>query len=126
MSDTARGVSVGALTATDTMGVEAGSIRRMIGSSISRGSSPRTAATLPRMSCDAFRVGTPTLNCTTIVESPSCDVDSMCRTPSTVFTASSMNFVTSRSTVSGDAPVYLVVTVTTGNSTSGKRSTLSA
>jgi hypothetical protein len=38
----------------------------------------------------------------------------MWRTPSTVLTASSMNFVTSRSTVSGDAPVYRVVTVTTG------------
>ena len=126
MSDTARGVSVGAFTATETIGVEAGSIRRMIGSSISRGSSPRIAATLPRMSCEAFSVGTPTLNCTTTLDSPSCDVDSMWRTPSTVLTVSSMNFVTSRSTVSGDAPVYRVVTVTTGNSTSGKRSTFSA
>ena len=126
MSETARGVSVGAFTATETIGVEAGSIRRMIGSSISRGSSPRIAATLPRISCEAFSVGTPTLNCTTMLDSPSCDVDSMWRTPSTVFTVSSMNFVTSRSTVSGDAPVYRVVTVTTGNSTSGKRSTFSA
>ena len=50
----------------------------------------------------------------------------MWRTPSTVLTASSIFFVTSRSTVSGDAPVYRVVTVTTGNSTSGKRSTFSA
>jgi hypothetical protein len=77
MSDTARGVSVGAFTATETIGVDAGSILRIIGSSISRGNSPRMAATLPRMSCDAFSVGTPMLNWTTMVESPSCEVDSM-------------------------------------------------
>ncbi len=53
MSDTARGVSVGALTATDTIGVDAGSMRRMIGSSISRGSSPRIAATF--RGCPATR-----------------------------------------------------------------------
>ncbi len=84
------------------------------------------AATFPRMSCDALSVGTPMLKFTTMVDNPSWDVDSMCRTPSTVLTDSSIFFVTSRSTVSGDAPVYLVVTTTTGNSTSGKRSTFSA
>ena len=84
------------------------------------------AATLPRMSWEALSVGTPMLNCTTMLERPSCEVDSMCRTPSTVFTASSMSLVTSRSTVSGDAPWNRVVTVTTGNSTSGNRSTFSA
>ena len=105
MSETARGVSAGALIATDTIGVAAGSMRWMIGSSISRGSSPRIAATLPRMSCDAFSVGTPMLKLTTMVDSPSWEVDSMWRTPSTVLTASSIFFVTSRSTVSGDAPV---------------------
>ncbi len=105
MSDTARAVSDGASIATDTIGIALGSMRRMIGSSISRGRSPRMAATLPRMSCDAFSVGTPMLKFTMTVDSPSCDVDSMWRTPSTVFTASSISFVTSRSTVSGDAPV---------------------
>ena len=104
MSDTARGVNVGASIATDTIGIAAGSMRRMIGSSISRGSSPRMAATFPLISCDAFSVGTPMLKFTTMLDSPSCELDSMWRTPSTVFTASSIFFVTSRSTVSGDAP----------------------
>ncbi len=104
ISDTARGVSAGASTATDTIGAALGSIRWMMGSSISRGRSPRIAATLPRMSCDAFSVGTPMLNCTTMLDRPSCEPDSMWRTPSTVLIDSSIFLVTSRSTVSGDAP----------------------
>ena len=105
-------------TLTHTMDSPDGSHR-----SISRGSSPRIAATLPRMSCDALSVGTPMLKLTTMLDSPSCELDSMWRTPSTVLTVSSIFLVTSRSTVSGDAPSYRVVTVTTGNSTSGNRST---
>ena len=63
------------------------------------------------------------LVCTTIVERPSCDVDSMWRTPSTVFTASSMRFDTWVSTSSGAAPRNVVVIVTIGNSIFGNRST---
>ena len=37
-------------------------------------------------------------------ESPSCEVDSTWRMPWTVLTDSSIFFVTSRSTVSGEAP----------------------
>ena len=47
----------------------------------------------------------PRLNSTTMVEKPSVDVDWICLTPSTVFTCSSIFFVTSRSTDWGLAPV---------------------
>jgi hypothetical protein len=62
---------------------------------------------------------------TMMFETPSCEVDSMCRTPCTVLMLSSIFFVTSRSTASGAAPGYTVVTVTIGNSTSGNWSTRS-
>ena len=63
------------------------------------------AATLPRMSWEATWVETPTRNSTTMLERPSWEVDSTCRMPSTVLMASSIFFVTSRSTASGVAPV---------------------
>ena len=98
------GDSPGASTATEMTGMAAGSMRWTIGSSISRGSWPRMAATLPRMSWAATWVELPMWKMTTMFESPSCEVDSMVLTPSTVLTASSMRLVTSRSTVSGLAP----------------------
>ena len=58
MSVAAGGERLGAFTVTDTMGIAPGSIRWTMGSSISRGSSPRMEATFPRMSCDATWVGT--------------------------------------------------------------------
>ena len=65
-------------------------MRWTIGSSISRGSSPRIAATLPRMSCEATWVETSRWKKITMFERPSCDVDSTCRMPSTVLIASSI------------------------------------
>ena len=80
------------------------SIRWTIGSSISRGRSPRIAAILPRTSCEALTAETSSWNSTTMFERPSCEIDSMWFTPSTVLISSSIFFVTSRSTVSGPAP----------------------
>ena len=100
----AAGESPGAFTDTDTMGRAPGSMRWTMGSSISRGRSPRIPATLPRMSCEATWVETSRLKNTTMFDSPSCDVDSTCLMPWTVLIDSSMRFVTSRSTVSGEAP----------------------
>ena len=80
------------------------SMRWTIGSSISRGSSPRSAAILPRTSSEAATAETSSWNSTTMFERLSWEIDSMWRTPSTVLIASSILFVTSRSTVSGPAP----------------------
>jgi hypothetical protein len=94
----------GALTETDTMGSAFASSRCTTGSSISRGRRPRMDATLPRTSWEATWVETPTRNCTMMLESPSWEVDSTWRMPSTVLIDSSIFFVTSRSTASGVAP----------------------
>ena len=61
-------------------------------------------ATLPRMSWLATWVGISRWKRITMLESPSCDVLSTCLIPSTVLIDSSIFFVTSRSTVSGEAP----------------------
>ena len=98
------GVRPGAFTPTDTIGIIPKSIRWTIGSSISRGSSPRIAAILPRTSWEAVTAETSMSNSITMFETPSCEIDSMWFTPSTVLISSSIFFVTSRSTVSGPAP----------------------
>ena len=91
-------------TPTETIGIMPKSMRWTIGSSISRGRSPRIAAILPRTSCEALTAETSSWNSTTMFERPSWEIDSMCLTPSTVLISSSIFFVTSRSTVSGPAP----------------------
>ena len=98
------GESPGAFTPTERIGIMPKSIRWMIGSSISRGRSPRIAEILPRTSCEALIAETSSWNSTTMFERPSWEIDSMCFTPSTVLISSSIFFVTSRSTVSGPAP----------------------
>ena len=60
-----------------------------------------------------------------ICEIPSEETELNSRMPSIVLICSSRTSVTSVSTVSGEAPSRIVVTVTKGNSTSGFRSTLS-
>ncbi len=94
----------GAFTPTERIGIAPKSIRWTIGSSISRGSSPRIAEIFPRTSCEALMAETSSWNSTTMLDRPSCEVDSMCFTPSTVLISSSIFFVTSLSTVSGPAP----------------------
>jgi hypothetical protein len=92
------------LTATEMTGWAPTSKRWITGSWISRGSSPRIDATLPRTSWLAMAVGTSSRNRMTIVDTPSWDVLSTCLIPWTVLIASSIFLVTSRSTVSGEAP----------------------
>ena len=94
----------GASRPIERTGICPKSIRWTIGSSISRGRSPRMAAILPRTSWEALMAETSSWNSTTMLERPSCEIDSMCFTPSTVLISSSIFFVTSRSTVSGPAP----------------------
>ncbi len=104
ISVAACGVRPGASTDTETIGSALASSRWTTGSSISLGSRPRIAATLPRMSWDATWVETPTRNITMMLERPSCEVDSTWRMPCTVLIDSSIFLVTSRSTASGVAP----------------------
>ena len=94
----------GASTPIETIGIWAKSMRWTIGSSISRGRSPRIAEILPRTSWEALIAETSSWNSTTMFERPSWEIDSMCFTPSTVLISSSIFLVTSRSTVSGPAP----------------------
>jgi len=108
--------------ATDTMGTAAKSSLLMMGSSIPWGRSPRMAPILDRASCEASLILTPSSNSTTTVETPSRDVDVTCLTPEMGLTASSIRLVTSRSTVSGDAPGNTVTMDRTGISTSGNMS----
>ena len=56
---------------------------------------------------------------------PSLEYEKTRFTPAIEFTSRSIRLVTSRSTTSGEAPGYSVWTATNGNSTFGKRSTLS-
>ena len=110
-SSSATRVSAGTGTVSEvsvsvTMGRSAGSKREMTGSSISRGSSWRLALIASRTSCDAcctsFSNSKKTMNCAY----PSI-AEAMVRFPSMPLmekSASSMGSITSRSTVSGEAP----------------------
>ena len=76
----------------------------MIGSSIPWGRSPRMALILARASWEASLILTSRLNSTTTLETLSREVEMTCLTPEMGLTASSIRLVTSRSTVSGEAP----------------------
>ena len=91
-------------TATDTMGMRVEVDALDDGLFHVRGNSARIALILACASCCAVGDADPQLNSTTTMESPSVVVEEMCRTPGMVLSASSMRLVTSRSTVSGDAP----------------------
>ena len=112
-------------TARETTGIAEKSSFWMMGSSIPCGSSPRMAAILARASWDASLIRISSWNCTTTVETLSRDVDITCLTPAIGLTASSIRLLTSRSTLSGEAPGNLVTMVITGISTSGNMSTAS-
>ena len=71
---------------------------------MSLGNSARMELILACASCWAVAMRVPRRNSTTTTEMPSVEVEEMWRTPEMVFSASSMRLVTSRSTVSGDAP----------------------
>jgi len=109
-------------TASETTGIAEKSSFWMIGSSIPLGRSPRMALTLARASWEASLIRTSSRNSTMTVDTLSRDIETTCLTPAIGFTASSIRLLTSRSTVSGDAPGYFVTMVITGISTSGNMS----
>jgi hypothetical protein len=90
--------------ATLNTGWLAGSKREMRASLTSSRSSGLTSATFSRTSSAALRPSTSSLNCTTTSELPSYERENIESMPATVLTASSTFFVTSASTISGDAP----------------------
>ena len=112
-------------TARDTIGAAAKSSFWMIGSSIPSGSSPRMAAILARASWAPSFSFTSSWNWTMTVETLSREIERTFFTPAIGLTASSIRLLTSRSTLSGEAPGNFVTMVTTGISTSGNMSTAS-
>ena len=72
-----------------------------------------------RASCETSLIFTSRLNSTMTDERPSREIELTCLTPAIGLTASSIFRLTSRSTVSGEAPGYSVMIESTGISTSG-------
>ena len=93
------------------------------GGSVSLGNWPRMAETRSRISCAPTSPFFSSTKVTKTWETPSAEVERSSSIPLTVFTASSMRLVTWVSTSSGEAPRKVVVTVTVGKSTLGKKST---
>ena len=91
-------------TATLKMGTLCGSKREMRGSLTSSRRFGRISATFSRTSSAALRPSTSRLNSTMTTEVPSYEREYSELMPATVLTASSTFFVTSLSTISGDAP----------------------
>ena len=75
------------------------------------------------MSCAAWSASISSANCAITSDTPSVEVDVSVSRPLTVLTASSIFWVTSVSTASGDAPGYGVTIVISGKSTLGNLST---
>ena len=94
----------GESSATLKIGTLCGSKREMRGSLTSSRSSGRINATFSRTSSAALRPSTSRLNSTITTEVPSYEREYSELMPATVLTASSTFFVTSLSTISGDAP----------------------
>ena len=114
-----RGDMVVDWTASEMIGIALKSNFSMTGSFIPSGSSRRTALIFARASCETSLTFTSRLNSTMTDDSPSREIELTCLTPAIGLTASSIFLVTSRSTVSGDAPGYSVMIDSTGISTSG-------
>ncbi len=114
-----RGDIAGDCTASEITGIALKSNFWMTGSFIPSGSSRRTPLIFARASCDTSLTFTSRLNSTMTDDSPSRETETTCLTPAIGFTASSIFRLTSRSTVSGDAPGYSVMIDSTGISTSG-------
>jgi|GEM_PF-3985056 len=91
-------------TATLKIGTLCGSKREMRGSLTSSRNSGRISATFSRTSSAALRPSTSRLNSTITTEVPSYEREYSVLMPATVLTASSTFFVTSASTISGEAP----------------------
>src|SRR5262245_16471508 len=89
------------------------------GSSTSTGSSGLARATLSRTSCTLVSMSYASANSRWTRERPCEEVEEMLRTPSMELSCSSRTSVTSRSTVSGEAPRSSVTTIAKGKSMSG-------
>ncbi len=96
------------------------------GGSVPSGRSARIVLTLSRTSCIPTSPFFDRRNCTVTIETPSVVTDRSSSIPETVLMMSSIGLVTVVSIVSTLAPGRTVVTVQTGKSTSGKRSTPSS
>ena len=98
----------------------------MIGGSVPSGRSARIVLTLSRTSCVPTSPFFESRNCTVTIETPSWVVDRSSSMPETVLMMSSIGLVTEVSISSTLAPGSTVVTVQTGKSTLGNRSTPSS
>ena len=106
-------------TAREMTGIAAKSNFWMTGSFMVSGRSRRMALIFALASCETSLTFTSSSNSTMTDERPSRDTELTCFTPEIELTASSIFRLTSRSTVSGDAPGYSVMIDRTGISTSG-------
>ncbi len=109
-------------SARETIGRSLGSKRVRIGSSISRGRSPRIPEIASRMSCVACCRSLSKSKMTMIDAKLSSACELMSSTPEMLEIASSMGSTISRSTPSGEAPGYGIEMATTGGLTSGNSS----
>ena len=113
-------------TAIVITGIEPVSNLSMIGDSVPSGRSARIVLTLSRTSCVPTSPFFDSRNCTVTIETPSIVVDRSSSMPETVLMMSSIGLVTVVSISSTLAPGSTVVTVQTGKSTFGNRSTPSS
>src|SRR6185312_4990298 len=121
------GGMVSDVSVSDTTGISLGSSRLNTGSFISVGRSSRLDEIASRMSCDACWMSLSYSNTTRNCASPSVDVDVVrCQSmPVIDENASSIGSTTSRSTTSGDAPGYEMLTAIIGCWISGNSSVCS-
>jgi hypothetical protein len=115
-------VRPGDVSVSDTIGRSAGSNLVRIGSSISGGSSFRIAEISSRISCVACCSSFSKTNWTITVPKLSSEDELIWSTPLMPEMASSIRSMTSRSTVSGEAPGYGIAMAITGGCTSGNSS----
>src|SRR4051812_30048897 len=107
-------------------GIDPVSNLSMIGGSVPSGRSERIVLTLSRTSCVPTSPFFESRNCTVTIDTPSWVIERSSSMPETVLMMSSTGLVTVVSISSTLAPGSTVVTVQTGKSTSGKRSTPSS
>ena len=106
-------------SASERIGADAGSNCWTTGWSMSAGSSRLTCSIFDRTSAVAASMFVPNSNSAVIELTPSSEIEVIFLIPWLGLTASSIRFVTSRSTASGDAPVYVVCIETIGIDISG-------
>ena len=95
-------------------------VRETIGSFASGGRSLRMRVTASRTSSSAALKSVPKRNSMLVVDAPSSTFEVICSMPAIVATASSTLRVISDSICVGATPGYVIVTITAGNSMSGR------